>query len=101
MEAVAVPAPEPLLDGAPLALEADLPVGVETHRQDRGGIVGPMFEEVHLVLEQPAQQLRPVALAAREQDHVMSALHGVDAVDPHESDPLDQLEQALGREPAA
>ena len=60
-----------------------------------------MLEQAALVLEQAAQQLRPVALVAREQDHVMRARDGLDAVDLDEAQALDQREQAVGRELAA
>jgi len=60
---LAAPAAKAPLDRLTLALEAQLPLGIEADRQDRGDIVGPVLEQPHLVLERAPQQLWPIARA--------------------------------------
>ena len=97
---IAVPAAKAPLDHVALALEAQFPVWIEAHGEDRRDIMGPVLEQSPVDLERPAQQLRPVASVAREQDHVVRALDRADAVDLEKAEALDQIGHALGREPA-
>ena len=90
----AVPSPIAPAPGEPfpVALETAPPEGVEAARDDRG-IMGPVFEQRRLAIDQPGQLLAPVVLVAGEQDMVMGPLHGPDAVDLDEAHALDQVEQ--------
>jgi hypothetical protein len=56
--------------------------------------VRPVLEERAPVDEQPLQVLAPVARIAREQDVVVRALDGRDAVDLHEAEPAHHVEHA-------
>ncbi len=60
--------------------------------------MGPVFEQVAL-REQTVERLGPVGLPPREEDHVMGAGDGRDAVDLDEAQTVDQRQQrlALGR----
>ena len=98
---MAEPAGEALLKVPGLAAEAQGPVRVEAGRDQRRDAVGPVLEQKRLVLEQAAQQVRPVALAAGEQDHVVGAGDGLDAVELDEAQALDQRQKARAGEPPA
>ncbi|SSC65033.1 unnamed protein product [Ciceribacter selenitireducens ATCC BAA-1503] len=81
----------PVLQDARLAPhEAVLPVGKEGGRDDRG-VVGPVLEERAVLFQKRGQVFRPVGLVAREEDLVMGALDGRDAVDLDEAEVVDQV----------
>ncbi len=55
----------------------------------------PVFEKRAVLFEQRRQVFAAIGLVACEQDLVMGALDRLDAVDLHEAEPFDQLQQAL------
>ena len=54
----------------------------------------PVFKQRPVLFEQLGQMFAPIGLVARKQDLVMRPLDGRDAVDLHEADIVDQLQQA-------
>src|SRR5215510_4527702 len=58
----------------------------------------PVLEQRPLCLEQVRQLALPIRQVAREQDHVMCPLNGVNTVDLHKAHMRDQLEQPLRRQ---
>ncbi len=85
--------PSPL-QAVGLAREADLPVGEIFRRQDRR-VMGPMLEQGAVAFKQRRQMLRPVALPPRPEDHVMRAFDRVDAVDLHEAEAADEVQEVI------
>jgi hypothetical protein len=93
LEAFAPPFAPALGEPVPVAPKAMAPERVEAGRDDRG-VVGPVLEQRGFGIDQPVQLLAPIGLVAREQDVVVGALHGLDAVDLDVAQALDQIEQA-------
>ena len=55
--------------------------------------MGPMLEQRPVTLGQRGKGARAIGRTAREEDHVVRPLDGVDAVDLHEAQPTDQRQQ--------
>ncbi len=81
-------------DGRSVPQEPPPPVGEEPRGND-GRIMRPVLEQAAITLQQPLQHFRAVGIVAREQDHVVRTLDRGDAVDLHESESFDQVEQAV------
>ena len=70
------------------------PIGQKTRRDD-GCIMSPVFEQIALLFKQMAQMFALVGLIAGKQDLMMCALNRANAVDLHEAQFLDELQQAI------
>jgi hypothetical protein len=92
LEALAMPVPPARPQPSFLAGEAPLPIREESAGDDRG-VVGPVLEQRRLALVQAGELLVPIGLVAREKDHVVGALDGLDRVHLHEAQVFDQLQQ--------
>ena len=79
-----------------IAAEAQPPVGIERHGDDRS-VVGPVLEQGPPPFQQVVELSRPVASAPGGENHVMGALYRGDAVDLDEAEALDQPGEVLPR----
>ncbi|MNT48563.1 hypothetical protein D3C72_1853490 [compost metagenome] len=94
LETLATPLAPAVDDGFAFPFEAVLPVAKEAAGDDRG-VMGPVLEQLAVVFQQRCQMFAAIGLVARKQDLVVGALHRRDAVDLHEADVVDQLQQTL------
>src|SRR5690606_3089182 len=74
--------------------KAVMPVRVELDGDERG-VVRPVLEKRAAFVVERVEGFAPVSARAREEDHVVGALHRVDGIELHEAELAHQRERFL------
>src|SRR6056297_461084 len=96
LPSVSLPLRPPFAHARLVAFELEPPHGIEGHRDHRS-VVGPMLERGPAARDQSLKGRRTVAPAPAPQDEVMGPRKGVDAVNLHESQPVEHAVQIGAR----